>query len=308
MTTLSSAVDEGDRRRAAGDVRLGDTVATGRAALTRAFKQAALDTPELDARVLMQFVLGLDPAQLASHSERKINFDESKEILAAAVRRLRREPVAHIVGTKEFWGLSLLVTADTLIPRPDTESVVEAALAASDRRGPRTRALRIADLGTGSGALLLALLSEFPHALGVGTDRSLPALAVARNNAGRLGFAARAGFVACDFAAALAGEIDLIVSNPPYVRTDEIEVLASEVRIYEPRLALDGGRDGLAAYRSLATQAGPALAPDGILVVEIGYGQAAAAAMVFARAGFHLIRPALSDLTGIPRALVLQRQ
>ena len=288
-------------------VHPGNTVASARAALARAFRQAGLDTPELDARILLQFVLALDLTGLASNPERKISSAESERIRAAAMRRLRREPVAHIVGAKEFWGLPLRVTADTLIPRPETEIVIAAALAAVERTGPRTRALRIADLGTGSGALLLALLSELPQAYGVGTDRSQPALAVARENAVRLGLATRAAFVACDFAAALDEGFDLIVSNPPYIETGAIEALASEVRDHEPRLALDGGVDGLAAYRTLAMQTRRVLAAGAPLIVEIGYAQAQAVTTLFARTGFDRAGEPWFDLAGIPRGLILQR-
>ncbi len=148
------------------------------------------------------------------------------------------------------------------MPRPETETVVEAALAAIDGDGPRTRALRIADLGTGSGALLVALLSELPNAIGIGTDVSREALAAARDNAGRLGFASRAVFAACDFGAALAGAFDLVVSNPPYIASAEIALLPPEVR-HDPRRALDGGADGLGCYRAIAGQAPKLLKPDG---------------------------------------------
>src|SRR5262249_6137776 len=180
---------------------------------------------------------------------------ERERIAAMAARRLAREPVARIVETREFWGLSLRVSPAVLVPRPETETVVATALAALDRDADRARPVRIADLGTGSGALLLALLSELPNAFAVGTDLSMDALAVARDNAERLGLAARAAFVACDFAGGLAGPFDLVVANPPYVASHELAQLAPEVRDHDPLLALDGGADGLRAYRALAADA-----------------------------------------------------
>ena len=170
--------------------------------------------------------------------------------------------------------------------------------------GPRTRALRIADLGTGSGALLLALLSELPNATGIGTDVSREALEAARANAGRLGLAARATFVACDFGAALAGRFDLVVSNPPYVASGDIAALPPEVR-HDPRRALDGGADGLDCYRTIAGQAPKLLKPGGHLVVELGIGQEPAVAALFRAAGL-ATSPARPDLGGIPRALQMR--
>jgi len=179
--------------------------------------------------------------------------------------------------------------------------VVEAALAAIDSGGPRSRTLRIADLGTGSGALLVALLTELPNADGVGTDVSFDALVMARDNARRLQLDRRARFAACDFGAALSGPFDLVVSNPPYVINSDIAGLAPEVR-HDPRRALDGGADGLDCYRTIAGQAGRLLKPGGHLVVELGFGQEAPVAAMFRTAGL-APRPAHTDLLGIPRAL-----
>jgi len=185
------------------------------------------------------------------------------------------------------------------VPRPETETVVEAALAVV----VRTSAARIADIGVGSGAILLALLSELPHALGIGTDRDAGALEVARRNAEHLGLAGRAAFAACDFGAALAGPCDLVVSNPPYVATTEIATLAPEVRDFDPRDALDGGSDGLAAYRAIAADAPRLLVPGGWLAVEVGIGQAAAVTALFARKGLEPSDPPRRDLSGVPRVV-----
>src|SRR5215831_11760018 len=209
------------------------SVGGARRALARMFAAAGLDTPALDARVIVGHALGLDHAALAGAAERALDIEERERIAAMAARRLAREPVARIVGTKEFWGLPLRVTPDVLVPRPETETVVEIALAALDRNGGRARALCIADLGTGSGALLLALLSELPNAFGIGTDVSESALAVARDNAERLQLAGRAAFVACDLADALAGTFDLVVANPPYVASGDLAQLAPEVREHD---------------------------------------------------------------------------
>ena len=230
---------------------------------------------------------------------------EAGAVAALTSRRLAREPVARIVGRKEFWGLPLKLNAHTLVPRPETETVVEAALAALDRGGARTRTLRILDLGTGSGALLLALLSELPAAVGVGTDISAEALACARDNAAALGLAQRASFVACDYGAALAGPFDLIVSNPPYIAHGDIAALAPEVSEFDPLRALDGGIDGLDGYRAIAADAPRLLAPNGSLVVELGAGQADAVISLMRGAGLVPTEPPRPDLAGIARALVL---
>jgi release factor glutamine methyltransferase len=287
----------------AGNDSLGGlSVSAARRALAAAFRAAGIETPELDARVLTAHALGLEHAALAAGADRSVSAAEAETIAAAAARRLAREPVARIAGVKEFWSLPLRVTPATLVPRPETETVVEAAIAAVDAKGERMRALRIADLGTGSGALLLALLSELPHAFGIGTDISVAALAVAQENARLLG-AGRAVLAACDFAASLRGPFDLIVSNPPYIPTHEIAGLAPEVRRYDPSLALDGGRDGLDGYRAIASAAPMLLAPGGNLVVEIGAGQAHDVAGLLAASGLAISAPR-NDLLGIPRALL----
>lgn len=283
------------------------TVASARSALARQLAEAGIDTPALDARVLMQFLLGTDHAGLVRDAARILSAEETQQVAVLGARRLAREPVAHIVGEKEFWGLALQVTTDTLVPRPDSETLVEAALAHLERACGRGRPLRIADIGTGTGALLLALLSELPRAFGVGTDRSMRALAVASQNAERHHLAQRGAFVLADFAAPLAGAFDLVVSNPPYVETAAIATLEPEVRRFEPHIALDGGPDGLAAYRVLAADARRLLAPGGALVIEVGSTQAAQVANLFTMAGWKLSQAPVDDLSGRQRALVLGR-
>jgi len=282
------------------------TVAAARRKLAAAFRGAGIETPELDARILIGHALGLDRAGLAGAALRRLSAGEDDAIAELRQRRLNREPVARIVGQKEFWSLPLRLNEATLVPRPETETVVEAALAAIDRRGWRGKALRIADLGTGSGALALALQSELPDAFVVGTDLSVRALGMARDNARRLGLP-RAAFVACPMAAALRGPFDVIVSNPPYIASLEIATLAPEVRDFDPRLALDGGRDGLDGYRTIATTAPELLAPGGLAVVELGIGQAEPVAALFAAAGL-AAQPPRADLSGMPRALVIEKR
>jgi release factor glutamine methyltransferase len=278
------------------------TIADARRALTASFRAGGIDTPELDARLLVSHALSLDHARLAASDRRLLGTDETNAITALAERRLAHEPVARIIGWKEFWSLQFRVDAATLVPRPETETVVEAALAAIESGGPRSRDLRILDIGTGSGAILLALLSELPNAFGVGSDVSLPALAVARDNARRFGLS-RAAFVACNIAAALCGPFDLIVSNPPYITSGDIAGLPPEVRLFDPRLALDGGIDGLDGYREIAASAPLLLKPGGSLIVELGAGQAGRVAALFDRGGL-APAPPRPDLSGLPRALV----
>jgi release factor glutamine methyltransferase len=284
------------------ELAAGVPVIQARRALTHAFRRAGLDTPELDARVLVGHALGLAHAALAAAASQALSHQDAARIAEFAARRLAREPVARIVGSKEFWGLDLRVGPATLVPRPESETVVEMALALIDAAGPRERVLRIADLGTGSGALLVALLSELPNAFGIATDIALDALVVAHDNAVRLGLAGRAAFVACDFGAALAGGLDLVVSNPPYIRRNDVGALTPEVHEHDPRSALDGGPDGLAGYRALARDAPRLLKPDGHLVVELGAGSERDVAAVFsqARMAAGSSRP---DLAGVARAL-----
>jgi len=281
------------------------SVGGARRALARMFAAAGLDTPALDARVIVGRALALDHAALAGAAERALDAQERERIAAMAARRLAREPVARLLGRKEFWGLPLKVNAETLLPRPETETVVEAALTAVDCDDRRWRALRIADLGTGSGALLLALLSELPNAFGVGTDISFAALRCARDNAAALGLSGRASFVACDYGRALRGPVDILVSNPPYVARADIAGLQAEVRDFDPRRALDGGPDGLDGYRAIASHAARLLAPDGILVLELGHGQLGPVTSIFTPAGLAPVAPRY-DLAGIARALVMR--
>lgn len=286
----------------AGRHKFALSIEAARRSLAGKFRRHGLDSAELDARLIIGHALALDHTALAAQAQRVLATEEAATIVALATRRLAHEPVARILGRKEFWGLSLKLDPRTFLPRPETETVVAAALAALARDNLGSRALRIADLGTGSGAVLLAILSELSgEAFGLGTDISPAVLDCARDNAAAQ--RARALFIACDYGAAIEGPIDVLVSNPPYIPRQEIATLEPEVRAFDPRLALDGGRDGLDGYRAIAADARRILAPDGILVVELGFGQAAAVISLFASAGLASSAPR-HDLCGIPRALV----
>lgn len=284
--------------------RLDAVVSVSEAArlLAQTFRLAGIEEPEVDARALLSHALQLDRAQLISHSDRILDAHEAATISAFAARRLKREPVSRMIGRREFWNVMLKLSPDVLDPRPDTETVVEAALDFVVRDGLRLEKLHILDIGTGSGALLLALLSELPNALGTGTDISAAALAVAGANAELHGLSARCTFLACNIADGVAGPFDLIVSNPPYIPHDEISTLAPEVRDYDPAVALDGGSDGLDGYRAIAADAGRLLAPGGRLIVELGAGQEGAVRALFTKAGL-TVGKARDDLGGIARAL-----
>ncbi|MSP32955.1 MAG: peptide chain release factor N(5)-glutamine methyltransferase [Pseudolabrys sp.] len=283
------------------------TITTARQALAEKFRQAGIDSADADARLLVAHALGIDRAALITNGERALSAGEIKTIDALGARRLKREPVARIFGVKEFWSLPLRISEAVLVPRSETETLIEAALDFVVRGGLgmknlRMEGLRILDIGTGSGALLLALLSELPNARGTGTDISRPALDIASANAERHGLASRCSFVECDIAAGLPGPFDLIMSNPPYIARGDIATLAPEVRDYDPVLALDGGSDGLNGYRAIAHEARRLLAPGGRLIVELGAGQESAVRTLFTNAGL-TAGAARNDLAGISRAL-----
>ena len=378
------------------------TVEAARRARAARFRSQAIESADLDARLLTGHALGLDLTGLITSAQRQLTPDQSAQLDDFARRRLAGEPVARLVGEKDFWGLPLQLSSATLVPRPDTETVVELALELLRADDATNRPLRIADLGTGSGAILLALLSELPTATGFGTDISEQALQTAAANAKRVGLTPRATFIACDYAAGLSGAFDLIVSNPPYIRsmdipdlalellradgatarplriadlgtgsgaillallselptaqgfgTDiseqalqtaaanalgaglapratfitcdyatglsglfdlivsnppyiraaDIAGLAVEVRDYDPRTALDGGADGLDAYRALIPQAAGLLAPGAALVVEAGEGQSGPINTLMTIAGLTPTGAPKADLAGISRAV-----
>ncbi len=221
-------------------------------------------------------------------------------------RRVSGEPVDRIIGHRGFWTLDLKVTPATLSPRSDTETLVRAGCDMILARHDKHTALRILDLGTGTGAILLAMLDEFPAATGVGTDISEEALLVARENAGQAGLSSRAVFQQGDWTAGLKGPFDLIVSNPPYIPTPDIAGLDPEVRDHDPHLALDGGMDGLLCYRVLLPQIPPLLAPGGVAVLEFGQGQGVAVLAVALSCGLALVE-FRNDLNGVERAVILNK-
>ncbi len=278
------------------------TIEAARRELSRRFREAGIESPELDARLLVGAALGLDLTALLTRSRTTLSRDATGRIDAFAERRLAGEPVARILGAKEFWGLSFALSPDTLVPRPETETLVAAALDVARTIDP-AKPLRILDIGTGSGAILLALLSQLRHATGIGTDIAPDALLTSKRNAETLGIGSRAEFVLSRYFSAVFGTFDIIVSNPPYVRTADIESLSKEVRDHEPRRALDGGADGLVAYRTLCAQSPVHLGSGGALIVEVGHDQADDVAGLMEAAGLDVVRPFRCDLAGIARVV-----
>ncbi|MDX9862954.1 MAG: peptide chain release factor N(5)-glutamine methyltransferase [Rhodospirillales bacterium] len=269
---------------------------------------AGVETARLDARLIVGAVLSLDAAALLSRRDEPVDGLAADRVAELLARRERREPMSHILGEREFWSLPFRVTAATLTPRPDTETLVDAALAWAAERGHSGGAgLRVLDLGTGTGCILLALLSEWPAASGTGIDISPAALAVARDNAVALGLAGRARFMAGDWGGEVDERFNVIVANPPYIAEGVLETLDPEVARYEPRQALAGGVDGLAAYRSLAPQVFRLLLDDGAAFLEIGQGQGAAVTAILADAGLHVV-DGVTDLGGNQRCLVAIRR
>lgn len=268
----------------------------------RAFESAGLDTPIADARLLLQAAAGVDRIDIVTDPHRPLPEGAAARLDAMIARRLAREPVAYITGRQGFWTLDLEVTPAVLIPRPDTEAVVHAALAlVKDHPAPR-----VLDLGVGSGAILLALLAERPEATGLGVDISPAALAVAAANAARHGLADRADFREGHWGEGIDGSFDLIVSNPPYIEADAIPRLQPEVAGHEPRGALDGGADGLDAYRALAPHLARLLAPGGGFALEFGLGQGPAVAGVLEAQGL-AVDAFRVDLTGRDRVVFGRR-
>ena len=263
-----------------------------------ALAAAGVENTGLEARMLVAHALGREPASLLLGPE---TVHEAPALPALLARRAAREPLALILGRREFWSLDLAVSPATLIPRPETETLIEAALAARPDRGA---VRRILDLGTGTGCLLLAALTEFPAAWGLGVDLAPAAAALAAANAARLGLAPRAAFLCADWAAPIAGRFDLVLANPPYIESAAIAGLMPEVARHEPRRALDGGADGLDAYRHIVASLPRLLAPGGVAVLELGQGQADAVAGLAQRAGLATLA-LRADLAGIARALVL---
>ena len=272
-----------------------ETIAAAIAAARARLVTADVPDAATDARLLMQHVLACDHAGLILAGERSLTDAERAAFEALLSRRLAHEPVSKILGEREFYGRLFHVTADVLDPRADTETLIEVALEQPARR--------VLDLGSGSGALIVTLLAEWPEATGVAVDLSEKALAVTAENARRLGVAERLALLQGEWFGPVSGQFDLIVSNPPYIPSAEIDGLEPDVREHDPLLALDGGADGLSCYRAIAGAAAPHLAPEGRIIVEIGAGQGPDVARIFAAAGFRQAAER-RDLGGHVRALL----
>ena len=272
--------------------------------LAEAFTRAGIDDATIDARLLLCAAAGFDHSALIRDPDLPIEEEAAERALAMARRRLAREPVSRILGERSFWSFDLLVTPEVLDPRPDTETVVDGALEVlAERQG---EALSILDLGTGSGALLCALLDVFAQAQGLGVDISKEACAVARENLARCELAPRGQVRQGSWEAGLPGPYDLVVSNPPYIESAALAGLDPEVRLYDPPLALDGGPDGLTAYRDICALLPALVAPGGFAIFEVGQGQAEVVAALLASQGFADVR-AKRDLAGGERAVMGQR-
>lgn len=275
-----------------------DCIAAG----ARRLAAAGIPAPRREARLILAHVLGAEPFALMGYPERVVTDVSGYEALIG--RRAAREPLSHLTGRREFWSLDFEVTPATLDPRADSETLVEAALNAVP---DADAALSVLDLGTGTGCLLLALLSERPIAAGLGVDIDPAAVVVARRNAARLGLAGRAHFAVGNWGEALTGPFDLVMANPPYVQAAEIPGLEREVAEYEPRRALDGGPDGLDAYRALTGDIARLVAPRGTAVLEFGLGQGDDVAALMASAGL-VADGFVHDLSGHRRCVVCRKR
>ena len=289
----------------------GLTVRSVTANLARRLRAAGMPSPDLDARLLVSHACGLSRETYILASDRPIEAHESAAIDDFAGRRLTGEPVSRIVGRREFYGRDFAIGPAVLDPRPDTETLVAAAIDILAAEARTAGSPRILDLGTGSGCILLTLLAELPHAWGVGIDVDPEALKLARKNAKTLTLTSRSAFACMDWVEALNGEFDLIVSNPPYIARDEITTLADDVRLYDPKVALDGGLDGYDAYRAISASCLSVLRPGGSVVVEAGARQAAEIVNLFAEhdvTGIGVEARLFQDLAGINRVVAIKRQ
>ena len=288
------------------DLAAAPDIASARRVLAAQFEAAGIESPALDARLIVGHALSLGHTALASSAQRALTPQERDTIAQLAARRMQGEPVARIMGVKEFWGLPFALSPATLVPRPDTETIVEAALAAVGE-ARKHEPLRIVDLGTGSGAILLALLHEWPNATGLGTDIDPQAIETARANAQALALETRAEFRLADFEQDLNETFDVVVSNPPYIPTSDIAALEREVREYDPHRALDGGADGLDCYRAIARRAPHLLRNAGVLIVEIGAGQRADIEAILTVGQTLDVVAVRHDLGGVERAVTVRR-
>jgi release factor glutamine methyltransferase len=274
-------------------------------ALRREFADAGIQAPELEASILMEWATGFDRLALLTYPDNLLPDLELQQLTAARDERLSGKPVHRIIGRREFFGLEFELSEGTLEPRPDSECVVELALKAVDAR--QGESLSILDLGTGTGILAVSLLSRMPNAKAVAVDASADALSTATKNAELNRVAARFQTLQSDWFEKVQGKFDLIISNPPYIKTADISGLSPEVREHDPMLALDGGADGLATYRLIASRAGHFLLNGGLVVLEIGHDQCESVTSIFESSGFRLARR-VNDLGGNDRGLLFISQ
>lgn len=270
-------------------------------------KKAGVEPAAREASLLLGHVMNWDRVTLLAHVGDELDDVDRQVFFELVERRVRREPAAQILGYKEFWSLPFVISKDVLCPRPDSETLVEMVLAMSKKRFESDeKPLRLLDLGTGSGCLVLAILHELSNASAVGVDRSLDALAIARSNSEQLGLAERVNWLCADWASALDGSFDIIISNPPYIKLDEWPTLEPEVRLFEPETALLAGSDGLDAYRLLAPEIKRLLAPGGFACFEHGQGQGDGVAAIMSKT---MLRETAhqDDLAGIGRCLAVEQ-
>lgn len=265
--------------------------------------EAGIDNPRLDARILVGAVTGLEPTEVGLARGQGVVDAQRRGLARLLARRMTHEPVSRILGRREFWSLDFFLSPATLDPRPDSETLVEAVLRDLDQRGiAHSTSLRLLDLGTGTGCLPLALLSELPTASAVGVDRAEDAARTARHNADALGLADRFQVLVGDWSDALGGRFDWVLSNPPYIPTTDLADLAPEVG-FDPLLALDGGADGLTAYRRIIAELPRLLMPNGAVALEVGWDQAMAVTGLLQAAGLR-VAPPIRDLGGRDRVLI----
>ncbi len=267
-------------------------------------RKAEIKTPLLDSRLLLQNVLKITYEQLLIMATRELTDEEIQKFGELILRRLKREPVAKILEEKEFWGVKFKTTIDTLDPRPETETLIEAL---TQLYKEKDRPLKILDLGTGTGCIIISLLKEYPNATGVAVDKSLPALQIARENAERNNISDRCDFVQSDWFSNVSDKYDIIVSNPPYIKSGSIQHLAEEISLYEPKLALEGGDDGLDAYRKIISEADNFLVPHGKCFFEIGKWQEEPVVDIIHKQGLQ-VSEVWEDLAGIPRLVIFHKQ
>jgi release factor glutamine methyltransferase len=284
-----------------------NTIGTARAWAAQELRRAAVESATLAADLLLGYVLGCDRVQIVSRPEAPLPAHASDQYVALVQRMAKGEPLQYLTGEREFFGLRFRVTPDVLIPRPETEILVEQAVRLA--RKCRSRPVRLADVGTGSGCIAVSVAHEVPDAVALAVDVSLPALALARENAARHGVLDRVPLLCCDMLEGLPPQpfFDFILSNPPYVARTEYNTLPATVRDYEPHVALFAGESGLEAYRRLIPQAGARLLPQGYLLVEVGAGQAEAVTQMMLRDDLS-IESVLTDLQGIPRCVVSRKR